>query len=148
MQILRFSVVGLITFILGAVISALVITFTVPNMLIVEKLSPYDYDKTISVVKHQITQQQGYTLENVLAPDPNMTHIEFSPISVGSQLQEADKKFAPLLSQTITIYEQNDGKVYIAFTNSAMVGKLLNGEVQTVLKKLYQATKQITTFAH
>lgn len=67
-------------FIAGIILSGVVISISSGEMMVKEILSPYDFDKTVSVMSERINAKQGWHVTGVIDQNQEVTTIGGYPI--------------------------------------------------------------------
>lgn len=106
------------------------------NKMIIEQLSPYDFDKTIELLTQAAAQKEWqmpaiHDLQNSLAKSGKAVKpvkvIEIcKPQFSGQMLEKNDERIVSVMMPCrISVYLKDDGKTYVALINgSALVGEM------------------------
>ena len=104
------------------------------NKMIIEQLSPYDFDKTVELLTQAAAQKEWqmpaiHDLQNSLAKSGKAVKpvkvIEIcKPKFSGQMLEKNDERIVSVMMPCrISVYLKDDGKTYVALINgSALVG--------------------------
>ena len=161
MKHLKFILLAMLFTLLGMVLAAVIMKYAVPQAMIKTLQSPYDFDKTVYLVKDNINRQKGWSvtaeIDQAKAIRDGSNHdirrytiikfcnAEFS----GSMLESADRRhFGVMMPVSVAVFEQNDGRVYISLVNGALISKLFGGEYEHILNHVKLDVEEIFSFMH
>jgi len=143
----------------GVIFTGLSINFTSSNFMIKEVLSPYDYDKTIEVLIKRVKDTPGWDIVAVI--DQNATVKKSGGLDIGklsiiqycsgkyaSEMLRVDsrKRIAVFMPKSFAVYEKSNGKVYIALSNGALIGKLFDKETAGILERVSLEVERMLSF--
>jgi uncharacterized protein (DUF302 family) len=106
------------------------------NKMIIEQLSPYDFDKTVELLTQAAAQKEWqmpaiHDLQNSLAKSGKAVKpvkvIEIcKPKFSGQMLEKNDERIVSVMMPCrISVYLKDDGRTYVALINgSALVGEM------------------------
>lgn len=135
------------SFIFGAVIGfvlAIVVMFMVmPSMMIVTKETTMGVDETIAALQERIVEN-GWTVKGVanIKEEINKAGLEFEPEIMAIKLCKAeyakgvlttDRNVSCLMPCTMTVWQGDDGKVYLSKMNLALMAKMFGGNVGKIM---------------
>jgi uncharacterized protein (DUF302 family) len=136
---------GLIGFFIGMFFMAGLIGTLASSMILKERPSKYDLEKTVEKIT-EAAQKEGWVVSGVLKIDKSIKKHggkEVRPVRIinicqphyASQILQKDKDriVSVMMPCTISVYEQSDGNVYVATTNSRLLGKLFGGTVSKIM---------------
>ena len=128
------------------------------GMMIHEKQSPYDFDKTVALVQEN-AKARGWIVPKVYdfqasmkkfeQPDPGKVKVVklCQPEYAGKMLSQDDSKFvAAMMPCSIGIYEKSDGKVYVSSMNMGLMSKMFDGVVGDTLALVAADDAKILSF--
>ena len=128
----------IIGIIIGVLFSGIALSLSAGNMMLKEIKSPYDFEKTISILSERINSQPGWHVVKVIDQNEAVTMHGGKPIGKfnivqycngksSSQMLKSDdrKKIGAMMPKAFAIYEKNDGQVYLA-TSNGMVLSLIH----------------------
>lgn len=146
-------------FIAGIIFSGIVISVSTSEMLVKEIKSPYDFEKTVSVMSDRITAKEGWHVTEIIDqnhevstnggfPIGNFKIIKYCSGYYSAKMLSADdrKKIGNMMPKTFAVYEKSDGQVYVSTMNGAVMGKLFGGEVETIIEKVSLEVEDIMRF--
>ncbi len=134
----------LIGTLLGIAIAIIGGIFTMPKLMLREKVSPLGYEETIKYIENKV-DEGGWKVSAVMRLDKSLAKEGKKTLPVASlkicQPDHAEKVLndddARLLSVmmpcSIAVYEKADGKTYISTMNAALMGRLFGGTVAEVM---------------
>lgn len=146
--------IGLIAFTSGMVMMAIITFLSMPNLMLIEDQSPYEFDQAVdvlvktielngwkTVVVHDLQEtMQKYGKDVARAKVIEVCHPEHAY----KILRENDERIvSALMPCRIAIYEKDDGKVYVSRMNSGLMGKMMKGVVPEVMGKASKETEEI-----
>ncbi len=156
---LTVAVTLLFGFIVGIIFSGIVISISSGEMMVKELKSPYDFDKTVSVMVEKINGKDGWHVTEVI--DQNKESIENGGTPIGkfkivkycsghysSLMLKADdrKKMGNMMPKAFAVYEKSTGEVYVSTMNGAIMGKLFGGETETIIEKVSLEVEDMMRF--
>ena len=128
------------------------------SMMVHEKQSPYDFDKTVALVQDN-AKAKGWIVPKVYdfqasmkkhkQPDPGKIKVVklCQPEYAGKMLSQDDTKFvAAMMPCSIGIYEKSDGKVYVSSMNMRLMSKMFGGVVGDTLALVAADDTEILEF--
>jgi len=130
----------------GFILMSICVWFIMPKMMINVYESRYDYDKTVSSVEEAVTNFGVWKTpitfdirQNILnAGFDQMTQVKIvslcQPVYAQKILSaDKDKVVSSMMPLGISIYEANDGKVFIAQMNIGLMSKMFGGTISEVM---------------
>lgn len=146
-------------FLLGILFAGVTINYAAPHFLIKEVHSPYDFEKTVRVIRERIESSKNWHVvavydENAEAiahggePIGRMAIIKYCSGHYASQMLKADerKMLSAMMPKGIAVYENSRGEVLIAMSNGAVMGKLFGGEIARIVEETSREVEQIMGF--
>ncbi|UHD17272.1 DUF302 domain-containing protein [Thiocapsa bogorovii] len=149
---------GLVVGVLG--IAAVSVAFA-PSMMIHEHQSPYGLDETVEKIS-QNAIAAGWVVSGVKQLDKSVEKhgggkilpvrlIDLCQANHAAKiLSQDDERFVSVMMPcTISVYEKQDGKVYIAHVNAGLMGRLFGGTISEVMGgPVSDEQNQFVSFAH
>lgn len=136
-------------FLAGIIFTGIAASLSAGHMMITEIRSPYDYEKTVEMIKTRIAQQQGWhvvavydqnkeVVEHGGFPIGKFTIIKYCNGLIASQMLQDDdrKKMGAMMPKAFAIYEKSEGQVYVSSPNGAVMGKLFGGETERIIERV------------
>jgi uncharacterized protein (DUF302 family) len=146
-------------FIAGIVFTGITISISSGEMMIKELKSPYDFDKTVSVMVERINGKQGWhvtevidqnkeSIENGGTPIGNFKIIKYCSGHYSSLMLKADdrKKMGNMMPKAFAVYEKSTGEIYVSTMNGAIMGKLFGGETEKIIEKVSLEVEDMMRF--
>lgn len=152
---------GILGIILGSLITGFVLNLSGGNLMIPEIKSPYDFEKTVDVIRNRINSHPGWhvvtiydqneeVVRNGGQPIGKLKIIKFCNGKYASQVLQKDygKKISAMLPKSIAVYEKSDGSVYISTANGAIISKLFGGDISRIMEKVSLEVEDIMKFVN
>ena len=146
-------------FIAGILFSGAAISISTGEMLVKEIKSPYDFDKTVSVMSERINAKEGWHVTAIIDQNHEVkTHggyaignykiIKYCSGSYSAEMLRADdrKKIGNMMPKSFAVYEKSDGQVFVSTMNGAVLGKLFGGEIETIIEQVSLEVEDIMRF--
>jgi uncharacterized protein (DUF302 family) len=150
----------LISFILGAVVTAVIGFKSLPSLMIKEYPSPYTFEETLEKVK---TNAKGLgwkvpkswkinfhkNLNKVVKVDigPNTVIGMCEPKAAADILIHDElKQLAVMMPCKIAIYQKSDGKTYVSIMNMNLLGTAFGDVVKGITTELAPQMEKMVTF--
>lgn len=148
------TITTIIGAIFGAVLALSVAFLLMPGMMIKEYQSPYTIEETVERVKAAAVNE-GWTVSGIsdLSASvkkhggydlPATRLINLCQAGHAHRIldDDANKKISVFMPCTISVYQKNDGKVYLSTMNAGLLGKMFGGTVAEVMGKTVAAQQQ------
>lgn len=161
MNKIAYAIIAVIAFVIGGAFTAATLNLAAPQMLIKEVASPYDFEKTVRVIEDRLNAKEEWHVittydqnAEVIAhggkPIGNMAIIKYCSGSYASRMLRADerKKLSAMMPKTVSVYEDSKGKVHIAMSNGAVMGKLFGGETEVIIEEVSREIEEVMGFMH
>ncbi|MDH3231386.1 MAG: DUF302 domain-containing protein [Alphaproteobacteria bacterium] len=142
----------------AGILVAAVLAWQVGGSLMVQEYpSPYGIEETAARIQANI-QEVGWDLSGLRSPSntirrlgatvPNVLLVEACNPDYSKPILKDDNTriLSILMPCTITIYEKEDGKVYIGLMNSGLMGRLFGPVVTDVMQKVAADQQKFITF--
>jgi len=156
----------LIGVILGFVLSLFVLGFAfkvaAPTMFFKEVSVPYNFEKTVRVIKTRINKQEGWHVTDIIDQQKEVLNnggqnvgkvkiIKFCNGKLsGIMLDNDSSKFmAAKMPLSIAVYEKNDGRVTIGLMNGYIMARLFAGTREgEIMEEVVKDIEEILGFLH
>lgn len=127
------------------------------SLMVQEYPSPFGIEETAARIQANI-QETGWDLSGLRSPSntiralgatvPNVLLVEACNPDYSKPILKDDNTriLSILMPCTITIYEKEDGKVYIGLMNSGLMGRLFGPMVTEVMQKVAEDQQKFITF--
>ena len=144
-------------FVAGIVLVAILAWQLGGGLMVREYPSPYGLEETAARIQHNM-KDAGWSLSGLRSPSntirklgatvPNVLLIEACNADYSKPIiKDRDTRILSILMPcTITVYEDDDGKVYIGLMNSALMGQLFGRMVAGVMAKVADDQAKFITF--
>ncbi len=146
-------------FVLGAVFTAATINVSASRMMVKELKSPYDFEKTVRVIKDRINQKPGWHVTEIIDQNHEVKKhggfeigkfkiIKYCHGKFAAQMLKADdrKKIGNMMPKSFAVYEKSDGQVYVSTMNGGIIGKLFGGETERIIEESSLEVEDIMRF--
>ncbi|MBB1125105.1 DUF302 domain-containing protein [Thiospirillum jenense] len=146
-------------FLLGILFTGITINLAVPQLLIKEVHSPYDFDKTVRIIQERIAASPRWHVVEVYdqnaeaiahggQPIGRMAIIKYCSGHYASAMlkDDARKSLAAMMPKGIAVYENSRGEVLIAMNNGMVMGKLFSGETAAIMEDVSREVEEIMNF--
>jgi uncharacterized protein (DUF302 family) len=128
------------------------------ELMVNEAKSPYDFDKTVSMITQQ-AKQQGWvvpkmydfqqSLLNFDQDDPGRIKVlkVCKPEYAARLLKQDESKFVSVMMPcSLSVYEKSDGHTYVAVMNLKLMSRLFLGDIGDTLSAVAEEDKGILSF--
>ena len=149
----------LLGFLAGIIFSGIVVSISSGEMMVKEFKSPYDFEKTVSVMADQINNSPNWHVTNIIdqnaeiikcggTPIGNYKIIKYCSGMYASRMLTADdeKKLGNMMPKTFAIYEKSNGQVFVSTMNGAVMGKFFGGEAEKVIEEVSLEIEEMMGF--
>lgn len=136
-------------FVLGGIVAGILITSLVaykaaPSMMLKEAESKYNFEKSVEVFENTV-KQMGWKIPTVHDMQHTMHENGYTvhsmkvfelchPDHAYEILKLDDERIVSnMMPCRVSIYEKSDGKTYISWMNTAMMGKMMGGTIAEVM---------------
>ena len=134
-----YSIAGMAT---GIILCAILMISIMPSMMIVTNESKLGFNETVATVKERITEQ-GWSIKGVSEISqeinkagynfkPRVTLIKLCKAEYAKDVLSTDRYVSCLMPCSISVWEGDDGKVYLSEMNMALMAKLFGGNIGKV----------------
>lgn len=154
-------VISIFAFLVGVFFTVFTLTVSAPNILVKEIHSPYDFDKSVRIIKDRINSKEKWRVTDIIDQNEEVTkggakeigkvkiikfcHPEYS----AKMLSSDDRKFmAQMMPLSIAVYEKSSGEVFISLKNGSVLTKLFGGEIENIAQKVSKEIEEIMSFAN
>ena len=128
---------------IGAVLCVILMVSIMPSMMIVTKESKLSFDDTVATVQQRI-KEQGWSVKGVsdVKHEINKAGYEFPPrvkiiklckAEYAKEVLTTDRFVSSLMPCSISVWEGDDGKVYLSEMNMALMARLFGGNIGKVM---------------
>jgi len=150
----KYVVTGAVSFIVGALLVAVLGITLAPGMIINEQERLYSYDETIERIQAEAIEL-GWKVPAVhvistsvesggfdVAP---VTVIELCKVDLAGQIlsQDESRIVSSMMPCRVAVYETAEGNVIVSRMNTGMMSKLFGGEIERLMADASSETEQI-----
>ncbi len=154
------SIVSLIFgFLAGIIFTAVVINISAGEMMVKEFKSPYDFDKTVSLMEQRINEKEGWHVTGIIDQNKevkenggfeigNYKIIKYCSGKYSAEMLKADdrKKIGNMMPKTFAVYEKSDGQVFVSTMNGGIMGKIFGGEIERIIEEVSLEVESMMRF--
>ena len=146
-------------FIAGIIFSGVVINISSGEMMVKEMRSPYDFEKTVSVMSDRINAKEGWHVTGIIDQNEEVTLnggydignfkiIKYCSGKYSADMLSADerKKIGNMMPKTFAVYEKSNGQVYVSTMNGAVMGKIFGGEIERIIEEVSLEVEDMMRF--
>ena len=130
-------------FIVGAIICGIVMFAVMPSLMIVTEQSALGFDETVTTLQRNI-EDNGWVISRLADMNKSMAKhgVEFGPRVTLVKLCKAeyaksvlttDRYVSTMMPCTVSVWEGDDGKVYLSKMNMSLMAKMFGGNVAKVM---------------
>lgn len=148
------------SFLTGMIIIGVLGWNMMPSMMLHEVQSPYNLTETVAKIKSNtlaggwvipsikplhksVKKHGGGDLRPIMLVNICQAHHAYSVLK-----NESDRRLSVFMPCTISVYEKDDGKTYIATMNAGLLGKMFGGNVAVVMKDVATDQQSFIAFAN
>ncbi|NDV80142.1 DUF302 domain-containing protein [Dysgonomonas sp. 511] len=128
-----------------------------PNQLFLENESKFSYEETVILLsEHILNIDWKISAIHDLQATLKKNGKEVLPIKIfelcnpvySGQLLDMDtlRIYSPIMPCRLSVYEKNDGKVYIARMDSATMAAMVGGKVEEVMAKAFADIEKVLEY--
>ncbi|MCK5479058.1 MAG: DUF302 domain-containing protein [Methylococcales bacterium] len=135
----------IIGFILGVVMTGIIVWLIMPGMMLTERQSPYGVDETVAKITAN-AKAEGWVISSIQPLHQSVKKHgggDLSPVILINLcqanhayniLKEDDNKLISVMMPcTISVYQKSDGYVYVGTMNARLLGTMFGGKVAEVM---------------
>ncbi len=146
----------------GLFVVGIAFKIAAPTMFFKEVSSPYDFDKTVTLISDRINKQQGWHVTTIIDQQKeiieyggedvgNVKIIKFCNGKLSGEMLEDDvsKSMAVKMPLSIAVYEKSDGRVTIGLMNGYLMARLYSGSREgDLMERVVSDMESILGFTH
>lgn len=128
---------------IGVLLTAILVTVLMPSMMLVTHETTLGYDETITALEQKIVET-GWVVSGVsemnksLAKEgvdfkPRVSQISLCQPDYAKSILTTDRYISVMMPCKFSVWEGDDGKVYLTRMNSGLMGKLFGVNVAKVM---------------
>lgn len=134
---------GIIGLVAGMIICAISVFVMMPSMMIVTEECSLGFDETVSALEKNIVEN-GWVVSTITDMNKSMAKhgVEFTPRvkliklckpEYAKSVLETDRYISTMMPCTFSVWEGDDGKVYLSKMNMGLMAKMFGGNVAKVM---------------
>mgnify|MGYP006284377073 CR=1 FL=1 len=127
----------------GVIVTLVTVLLVMPGLMIVTQPSRLDFDATVATLEQEL-KEQGWASPGTIHLNKSMARhgVELTPRVAVVQLCKAkyaksvlqtDRYVSCLMPCSVSVWEGDDGTVYVSKMNTGLMGKLFGGNVAAVM---------------
>ena len=146
----------------GLFVVGIAFKIAAPTMFFKEVSSPYDFDKTVTLISDRINKQQGWHVTTIIDQQKeiieyggedvgNVKIIKFCNGKLSGEMLEDDvsKSMAVKMPLSIAVYEKSDGRVTLGLMNGYLMARLYSGSREgDLMERVVSDMESILGFVH
>lgn len=130
--------------VLGMLLMGIMVWFTMPSMMLIEKKSALDYDQTISALSDALAKKQDWRVLTV--HDYQKSTAAFGSIERVGTVSicnpryaskilsvDSDRGVTAFMPLGIGVYEDKNGEVWVSQLNVGLLGMMFGGNIADVM---------------
>lgn len=146
-------------FILGILFAGITLSISSSEMMVKELKSPYDFEKTVSVMAKRINAKAGWHVTTIIDQNNeivqnggsdigNFKIIKYCHGAYSTRMLQDDKrkKIGNMMPKSFAVYEKSDGQVYVSTMNGAVLGKVFGGEIEAIMEEVALEVEDMMRF--
>jgi uncharacterized protein (DUF302 family) len=149
-------ILGIAGFVVGVLLCGIIAFTAMPSLMIVTKESKLGFDETVAALEKRIGEH-GWAIQGDQPIDMNKSMakhgVTFEPrvklvklcnAEYEKSVLTTDRHVSTMMPCTFSVWEGDDGKVYLSKMNLALMAKIFGGNVAKVMgKKVVQDEEKI-----
>jgi uncharacterized protein (DUF302 family) len=127
----------------GALVCGIVMFAVMPSLMIVTEESSLGFDETVAALEQGI-EENGWVVSRVMDMNKSMAKhgVEFEPrvalvklckAEYAKSVLSSDRHVSTMMPCTVSVWEGDDGKVYLSKMNMGLMAKMFGGNVAKVM---------------
>jgi uncharacterized protein (DUF302 family) len=145
---------GILSFLIGVIVSLVVIFKMAPGMMLKEDASSHDFQSTVSRFEAAVIEQ-GWKIPAVHDLQATMHNFgkTVGPVKVFELchpdhaekiLKKSEERIvSTMMPCRVAIYEKADGQVYVSRMNSGLVARTMGGIINEVMQDAYAENEKM-----
>ena len=136
---------GVVGLVIGFLLCGILVFTTMPSLMIVIKESQLGFDETVAALEKRI-DEQGWVISGGRPLDLNQSlakhGVTFKPrvklvklckAEYAKSVLTTDRHVSTMMPCTLSVWEGDDGKVYVSKMNLGLMAKMFGGNVADVM---------------
>jgi len=128
---------------IGVVVTGLAVFALMPSMMLKTYETTYNYDETIKLLKERI-EAAGWVVSGVsdmnqslskqgVDFEPRVTLISLCRPDYAESVLKSDRYVSVMMPCKFSVWEDDDGKIYLTKMNMGLMGKMFGGNIAKVM---------------
>lgn len=143
-------------FLMGIMITAVGLFTMMPSVMLITHEAAQGYEETIALLTERV-EQAGWSISNTVEMNqslakhgvdfqPRVTLLKICHPQYAQRVLETDRNVSVMMPCSFSIWESDEGKVYISGMNTGLMGKMFGGNVARVMgRQVARDEKQMLT---
>ncbi len=138
-----YAIGGGIGIVVGALLCGVAVVAAMPKMMIVTQESRLGFDETVAALEGAIAEQ-GWAVPTVMDMNKSMAKhgVAFGPrvklvklcnAEYAQSILATDRHVSTMMPCTFSVWEGDDGKVYLSKMNMGLMAKMFGGNIARVM---------------
>ena len=140
-------ILGIAGFVVGVLLCGVIAFMAMPSLMIVTRQSKLGFDETVAALEKRIGEH-GWAIQGGQPIDMNQSMakhgVTFKPrvklvklcnAEYAKDVLTTDRHVSTMMPCTFSVWEGDDGKVYLSKMNLALMAKMFGGNVAKVMGK-------------
>jgi len=134
---------ALVGLVVGAILCGAAVVVAMPKMMVVTQESELGFDETVAALESAIAEQ-GWVVSTVMDMNKSMAKhgVDFGPrvkviklcnAQYAQSVLTTDRHISTLMPCTFSVWEGDDGKVYLSRMNMSLMAKMFGGNIADVM---------------
>ncbi len=138
-----------IGFLVGVVVTAVVVWVAMPKMMFIIHKSRYNVDETVAKIQAAAESMGGWQVPKIYNIQQSLIkagHPDTKPVKIMSLCHphhayavlkdEKNRLISSIMPCRVGVYQMDNGDVYVAMMNSGLMSKMFGKEVAAVMKEV------------
>ena len=144
-RIQKMWILGIAGFVVGFILCGIVVLKAMPSLMIVTSGSKLGFNETVAALEKRITEQ-GWVIQGGQPIDMNQSMakhgVTFKPrvqlvklckAEYAKDVLTTDRHVSTMMPCTFSVWEDDNGKVYLSKMNMALMAKIFGGNIAKVM---------------
>lgn len=139
----KYLLAGGAAFLMGIMLTVIGLLAAMPSMMLITHESALGYEETVSQLTERV-RQQGWVVSDTIDMNrslakhgvdfqPRVTLIKICHPQYAQSILKTDRDVSVMMPCSFSIWESDNGKVYISGMNTGLMGKMFGGNVARVM---------------
>lgn len=129
--------------VLGVILTAVAVVYAMPRLMIVTTESHLGFDETVQAIETAVLEHGWSTpgttdMNKSMAAhgvsfDPRVKTVKLCNAEYAKGVLTGDRYLSCMMPCSISVWESDDGKVYVSKMNTGLMGKMFGGAVAEIM---------------